>query len=189
MVASISPLRHKLTEAAEGLAISGQEAPADMVDCPTKARPSRPGLHVTTVGWFSDRKRIPAHSGIRVARFQVWQELLAGVECDLAPLHATVTLELSNEWCSGLSRPNGVISIENSRSEDMLEAGLMLHHASYGLESAHPAITRQLQFVMSPTLVHAKLDANEIVRGLAQMKFWNRKVTIVLPETSIVLIR
>src|SRR5205085_9523935 len=140
LVADILPLRYKFAEAAESVPTGVQDAQAEALHGPAKERVGKPGLTVTPVGWFSDRKRIPPHSGIRVARFQVWQELSAGPEGDvapLAPLHATIMFELSNEWFAGLSRPNGAIRLQNPKCAEIIEAGLMLHHASYDLESAH----------------------------------------------------
>lgn len=137
------------------------------------------------IGWFSDRKRIAAHSGIRVARFHVWQDLTALVDGNLAPLHATIRLELSNEWYTSLSRLNGIVRIMSAASEDVIEAGLIVHEANFGLASSQPTLERQLQFVMSPTPPHRKFSKNETVYGIAHMKFWKRKVKIILPETEV----
>ena len=189
MVASMLPLRNNGDEAAVGLAASVQGNQIESVHSPAESEAGKSRRNASPVGWFSDRRRIPAHSGIQVARFQVWQDLSSSAEGVVAPLHAAITLELSNEWYLGLSRPNGVIRIENVRRGEIIEAGLTIHQANYSLESAQSAHKRQLQFVMSPTPPYTKLNAGETMRGVAQMKFWNRKVTILLPETSILLIR
>ncbi len=187
MVAGISsPLRYKLAETSEGLANSIQAIQSEVTHYPAKERVGKSTLNANPVGWFSDRRRIPANSGICVARFQVWQDISACAGAKVASLHATVMFELSKEWYSSLSKRSGVIRIENAKHETIIEAELMVHQANYGLECA---VRRKLQLTMSPTPLYKKLDANEIIGGTAQMKFWNRKVTIVLPETKILLIR
>jgi hypothetical protein len=188
LVASISSVQYDLSEAVQSLAAGVEGAQANEVYRADKGKAAKVHSSAAPVGWFSNRRRIPAHGGLRVARFHVWQDLPASVENDVALLHAAITFELSNEWYSGLSRPNGVIKIENMRTGAIIEARLMIHQASYGIESARSVLKRQLQFVMLPTSVY-KFNRNEPVRGFAQMKFWNRKATIVLPETSVLLIR
>src|SRR4051812_29142740 len=149
--------RYQLAESAEGMNMDMdmgtgvQSTQAEAVQLPAEDTTGKLRPNATPVGWFSDRRRIPAHSGIEVTRFHVWQDLAAGVDRDLAPLHATITFELSNEWYSSLSKPNGVIRIENMKDEDVIEAGLMIHQANFGLESSQLVLERQLQFVMSPT--------------------------------------
>jgi hypothetical protein len=144
-----------------------------------------PQSETMPVGWFGDRKRIRSGTGIRVARFHVWQDLSGSGDGNLAPIHATVALEVSNEWYSSLTTPGGTIRLEITGGQEVLDARLVLHHAHYDLEPAQFGSHRRLQFVVSPTPIHSRLHAGETVRGVAKMKFWNRKVTLKLPETQV----
>jgi hypothetical protein len=96
---------------------------------------------------------------------------------------------MSNEWYSSLTTPDGIIRIEIADSHEVIEGKLVLHHAHYDLDPAQLGSKRKLQFVLSPTPSHIALNGNETVRGIAKMKFWNRKVTLKLPETQMLFSR
>lgn len=133
-------------------------------------------------------RRESAHSSIQVVRFHVWQDLTAQVDDGLAPLHATVTVEMANELYASLSKPGGSIKIETLRTREVLEARLLVYQAHYGLGLGKPG-SKQLQFMMSPTPLYARLSAGESVRGTAKMKFGDRYASIVLPETKVIFTR
>jgi hypothetical protein len=154
-----------------------------------KNRRRKPGQDTVPIGWFGNRERIRPGNGIQVIRFQVWQDLSGPCKGNVAPLHATVTFEMSNEWYSSLTTPDGIIRIELAEGNEVIEARLVLHQAHHDLDPAQLKSNRRLQFVVSPTPLHSELDAERSVRGVAKMKFWNRKVTIRLPETRLAFVR
>jgi len=133
-------------------------------------------------------RRGSVQSGIQVVRFHVWQDLTAEIDDGLAPLHATVTLEMTNEWYANLSKPGGSIKIETARSAEIIEAKLLVYQAHYGLGLGQPG-SKQLQFMMSPTPLCVRLSGSETVRGTAKMKFGERYVSIELPETKVIFTR
>jgi hypothetical protein len=127
-------------------------------------------------------------SGIQVVRFHVWQDLTSGVEDGVAPLHATVTFDMTYEWYACLSNPCGTIKIEGLHSEGFIQAKLMINQAHYGLGLSQPG-SRQIQFVMSPTPMYVRLDASEVVHGSVRMKFGDRQLNIKLPATKVIFTR
>jgi hypothetical protein len=134
-----------------------------------------------------DHNRLSARSGLQVVRFHVWQDL-TGVEGDVAPLHATVTLEMTSEWYSKLSKPDGSIKIDGVNGMGIVQARLLMYQAHYGLGLLQPG-TRQMQFVMSPTPMYIRLNSCQTVRGTARMKFGDEHVVITLPETKVIFTR
>jgi hypothetical protein len=132
--------------------------------------------------------RRSSHSGIQVVRFHVWQDLTSGVGDGAAPLHATVTFDMTSEWYASLQNPCGTIKIEGLKGEGLIQAKLLINQAHYGLGLSQPG-SRQLQFVMSPTPMYVKLDASETVRGTVRMKFGDRQLIIRLPETRVIFTR
>jgi hypothetical protein len=129
-----------------------------------------------------------APKGIRVVRFHVWQDLTVGAEKDAAPLHVTVTLEMTNEWYAALDQPNGYIKLQGLRDIETVQAMLVIHQAHYGLGLTQPG-SRQLQFVMSPTQKCPRQRDNQTVRGTVRIKFGKRNVRIDLPETKVIFTR
>ena len=139
---------------------------------------------------FSKGKRIPAraHNGVRVERFQVWQDVSSHSAGDTAQLNATITFEMSNEWYASLTRPDGTIRIERKTNGEVAEGNLILHEVHSGLEHTRPGHKR-LQFIVSPPITFSRLEADEPVCGIVRMKFWNRRVTIKLPDTAVTVKR
>src|SRR5207237_6505076 len=126
-----------------------------------------------------DPRRVEPYQGLRVVRFHIWQDLTHELSDGVAPLHATLTLEMAGEWYTNLSKP-GAIRIEGLRDTPVVEGALLVHQAHYGLGLTQPG-SRQMQFVMSPTPLCPRLDPNGTVRGIARMRFGDRHVTIQLP--------
>ena len=135
-----------------------------------------------------EKKRLSVRDGLQIIRFHVWQDLSASENEDVAPLHATVTVEMTNEWYLNLSKPGGVVRIDGLDGGGSIEAKLVIHQAHYGLGLGQPG-SRQLQFVMSPTPMYVKLRSNELVRGIVRIKFHDRQVTMRLPETRVIFTR
>ena len=129
-----------------------------------------------------------SHQGIQVVRFHVWQDLTAELDDGMAPLHATLTLEMTNEWYQSLSKPGGTIRIETLQDADVVEAKLLVYQAHYGLGLGQPG-SKQMQFMMSPSPLCSRLGTNESVKGSAKIKFMDRQVTIPLPETPVIFTR
>lgn len=130
----------------------------------------------------------PSHSGIQVVRFHVWQDLTAGTGDGVAPLHATVTFDMTPEWYEKLNNPCGTIKIEGLRGEGLVQAKLLINQAHYGLGLTQPG-SRQIQFVMSPAPMYLRLDANQTVRGTVRVKFGDRQLILKLPETRVIFTR
>ncbi len=139
---------------------------------------------------FSTGKRIPAraHNGVKVERFQVWQDVSSQPAGDTAPLNATITFEMNNEWYASLTRPDGTIRIGRKASGEVAEGNLILHEVHSSLEHTQPGHKR-LQFIVSPPILFDRLEVDETVFGIVRLKFWNRRVTINLPETAIMVKR
>src|SRR5262249_11316852 len=113
-----------------------------------KSERHRPERGTLAVGWFGDRTRILPGTGIEVKRFQVWQDLSGPGYDDVAPLHATVTLEMSNEWYSSLTTSDGTIRIDLVGCNEVVEAKLVLHNAHHDLDPSQLGSKRILQFVV-----------------------------------------
>jgi len=132
--------------------------------------------------------RVSPENGIQVIRFHVWQDLTACPGEGSAPLYTTLTFEMTSEWYLNLNTSCGTIRMEGVQSEALVQAKLVLNRAHHGLGLIQPG-SRQLQFVMSPTPMHMRLDANEIVRGIARVRFGDRQVVAKLPETKVIFTR
>lgn len=124
---------------------------------------------------------------IQVIRFHVWQDLTTAFNGD-APLHATVTVEMSDTHYLNLSGPGGHIQIEDQDGETLVEAKLQVNQAHYGLGLSQPG-TRQVQFAMAPVPMYGRLDRLDAVSGSARLRIGERLITVNLPETRIIYTR
>ncbi|MFL5733526.1 MAG: hypothetical protein ACJ78Q_10025 [Chloroflexia bacterium] len=111
-----------------------------------------------------------------------------GSDRDSVPLHVTVTFEMTEEWHTRLSQPEGYVRLHGIRTGEPLHATLMLHQAHYGLGLIQPG-SRQLQFVMTPTVRCPRLRDGQMVWGIVRMKFDKQNVRIGLPETKVIFTR
>jgi hypothetical protein len=169
-------------------AVSHPNGYGPVVSMPAQPAEEKPSGAETLRAASSTGRRASTYSGLQVIRFHIWQDLTASSADGLAPLHATVTLEMTDDWYMSLSKPGGRIKINTLRERDTLEGNLLVYQAHYALGLGQPG-SRQLQFMMAPTPLYPRLAPNEVVRGTARMKFEERQLTIHLPETKVIFTR
>lgn len=121
---------------------------------------------------------------VQVVRFHVWQDLTP-TSTESAPVHATVTIEISEDYSVSAEHQDGAIRLETPGGKSFVEGRLVVNRVQYGLGLAEPG-KKQVQLTMLPVPAHRRLDNVDKVKGTVYIRISERIVSVRLPETKII---
>jgi hypothetical protein len=119
-----------------------------------------------------------------VTDFQVWQDFMPVVPPGGPPLHATLTVVVSDSTRYTPDNASGTIIISRPDGEVIARAGLMLNRQVDDLGMAQPG-PQNLVLNMEAAPVSAKLTEHETLTGQVELTLSQHKVNLTLPETQL----